>query len=76
MKSVLLNNSARFQCPFSGLPWFEGTQARLKAMKSGSGPVRMRLKLTPRTAEICLLELLTYTITMTELVKMAGGEFF
>ena len=31
----------------------------LKAMKSGSGPVRMRLKLTSRTAEICLLALLT-----------------
>ena len=52
----------------------------LKAAKSGSGPVRIRPKLTSRTAEICLLELLTSTITVTTtgLVEMArwGSSYF
>lgn len=59
-----------FRALLNGLKEF---RPDLKAMKSGSGPVRMRLKLISRTAEICLLALLTYTITitMTGLVEMA-----
>lgn len=37
----------------------------LKAVKSGSGPVRMKRKLMAGTTEICFLKIPTYTITRT-----------
>lgn len=70
---------SKWQCHYHGFIGLCLKEIRpdLKAVKSGSGPVRMRIKMTIGTTEICLLEIPTYTIPMTRDGKDGQvGSFF
>lgn len=58
---------SKWQCHYHGATGLGLNEIRpdLKAVKSDSGPVRMRTKLTAGTAEICLPKISTYTTTVT-----------